>query len=54
MAACPVCGARFVASGGVERAWLEHHVERAHGIQRMQLVAGWPAAARRETRPTAA
>ncbi len=54
MTACPVCGARFVASGGAEREWLERHVVRAHGIQRMQLIAGWPIAASREIRPSAA
>jgi hypothetical protein len=43
MTTCPVCQARFVASGRGEREWLERHVVRSHGIQRMQLVAGWPA-----------
>ncbi|WP_322796106.1 hypothetical protein [Tepidiforma sp.] len=42
MTMCPVCGARFAAGAGAERAWLERHVMRSHGIQRMQLVAGWP------------
>ncbi|WBL36233.1 hypothetical protein O0235_01095 [Tepidiforma flava] len=45
MTTCPVCMARFAAAGAAERKWLEWHMARSHGIQRMQLVAGWPAAA---------
>lgn len=42
MTICPVCQARFAAGSEAERVWLERHVMRSHGIQRMQLVAGWP------------
>ncbi|GIW13114.1 MAG: hypothetical protein KatS3mg062_0553 [Tepidiforma sp.] len=42
MTTCPVCNARFAAAGTAERTWLEWHMARSHGIQRMQLVAGWP------------
>mgnify|MGYP001040357991 FL=1 len=42
MTECPVCQARFAAAGQAERRWLEWHMERSHGVQRMQLVAGWP------------
>jgi hypothetical protein len=42
MTQCPVCRARFAAAGQAERQWLEWHMARSHGIQRMQMVAGWP------------
>lgn len=39
MTVCPQCAARFSAAQQSERQWLDRHMNRNHGIQRMQLVA---------------
>jgi hypothetical protein len=39
MTVCPQCAARFSAAPQSERQWLDRHMSRSHGIQRMQLVA---------------
>lgn len=39
MTVCPQCAARFSAAPQSERQWLQRHMFRSHGIQRMQLIA---------------
>lgn len=40
MVACEKCAARFVASKEIEREWMQKHVERAHGEQRILRLRG--------------
>jgi hypothetical protein len=52
MVACEQCAARFAASKEIEREWMQKHVERAHGEQRISRLARRDqlAAARRAVR----